>query len=100
LKKIIDIKFNALTVEALARAFFDVLDVEMSTEEMREVCRRNAAEPNPLICHTHDFCDANVVMETAWGKVEGLPPLDIQDDAQRDLWSQAWAECKRQYLQP
>ena len=92
--------FNSVTVDALALAFFNVLDREMPTEELREVCRLNAAEDDPRICHTHDFYDANEFMETAWTECEGLPAFDLQDDEHQALWSAAWDACKRDYLQP
>ncbi len=89
---------NKYSVEALALAFFYALDAELSNAELREVCERNANEQNPNVCHTHDFCDANEVMATAWNDC-GFPALD-QSDEQLALWNAAWDECKSDYLQP
>lgn len=96
----IDGKLNYVMVEDLARAFFDELDSSLTSEQLREVCRRNAAETDPIICHTHDFIDANECMIDAWAKCEGFPEFDLQNDEHTALWSAAWDECKRDYLQP
>ncbi len=46
--------------EAMAAEFSAVLKTWLSPEEMQEVVCRNEGEHDPTICHSHDFCDANM----------------------------------------
>lgn len=46
----------------LARDFALELEATLTPEEMGEVIRRNLAETDPNVCHSHDFCDANMVL--------------------------------------
>lgn len=71
------IEFTRGVVEALGPKNFD------------EARRRNDAETNPSVCHTHDFTDPNVLMGNAFEKVVGRADrVDDEDDAA--LWSEAW----------
>lgn len=45
------------------------------------------------VCATHDFCDANMVMAEAFKNVFGRE-VDINDDADTDLWNTAWDLAK------
>jgi hypothetical protein len=60
------------TAEQLATEFVDELRDQLTPAEFAEVRKRNAAETNPLICHSHDFCDANMVMLDAIERL-GIP---------------------------
>ena len=68
-----------------------------------EVARRNTAEPEGSgVCHTHDFCDANVCMESAFTTLFGRSPLTtggegvgLMSAEMLGLWEAAWAEAKR-----
>jgi hypothetical protein len=83
--------------EELAAEFSRMLRETLSTEEMAEVKARNAVEQSPDVCHSHDFCDANMVMDAA-GKKLGLwsADLDINDQSNMTLWNTAWniAKCR------
>lgn len=52
----------------LAKAFAEEMNDTLTTAEIDEVNRLNAAETNPNICHSHDFCDANEVMLAAMAR--------------------------------
>lgn len=80
-------------INAIADAFETELRAELSADELREAVAANRDEPNPAICHTHDFCDANMVMAAAFERVLGRP-IDLQSDADRALWGAAWSEWK------
>lgn len=84
-------------VTAMAEAFARELSEWLSPEEWREVLARNGAERNDGICHSHDFCDANEVMFTAFAEVAGREP-DVGDDDDAELWSAAWADAKARHL--
>ena len=82
--------------ESLATQFSRILREQLSMGEMQTVIERNAARtPDEMgICHSHDFCDANVAMEEA-SKLCGLssPVADTSEterDAALQLWNDAW----------
>ena len=60
--------------EKLAEEFARIIREWLTAEEMIEVNRLNDAEPeNSGICHSHDFCDANMAL------VEALDNLGIEN---------------------
>ena len=78
-------------IDRLARAFLGELRKEVTPRQYREICKRNAAEPNPHVCHSHDFCDANIAMLAAFlGEGIDAPA----DDAAYDEWSRVWDAAK------
>lgn len=76
------------TVELVAKAFADLLREELGDEQFEEMRQRNVEESSPNICHSHDFCDANMVM------IDALCEADFghQDDcdARIDMMAEAW----------
>jgi hypothetical protein len=58
------------------------------------VLERNRAEENPTICHTHDFCDANILMSNAWEETFPHEPFSPQNTFHAELWSEAWQQAK------
>lgn len=88
-------------MEPLARVFSDALRKEIGADKLAEVVRLNATEVPGTVCHSHDFCDANVVMDVAWKSVFGREvrlPCDAEDghctheQVDEDLrrWELAW----------
>jgi hypothetical protein len=47
---------------ALATDFAKRLAADLDAETLVQIDALNAAETDPNICHSHDFCDANVFM--------------------------------------
>ena len=79
--------------ERLARAFLAGLSHQLGAEALSEVDRLNKAEASPSVCHSHDFCDANVIMAAAFEQVLGRQPrIDSDEDAV--LWDGAWSLAK------
>jgi hypothetical protein len=74
----------------IAGRFVTVLQSWLKPHEWQEMCRLNALETNPLICHSHDFCDANMAMCEAFESVTGTTPL-ADDEILTSLWNDAWA---------
>ena len=50
------------TYNQLANAFSKMISAWLTDEEFAEMIKRNKAETNDSICHSHDFCDANMAM--------------------------------------
>lgn len=81
--------------QELANQFILVLSEWLSADELAEVNRRNAAESMIDVCHSHDFCDANVAMDEAFRAVVGRSvDGDNEDDCR--LWNEAWDIAKKQ----
>lgn len=95
------------TPEALAAKFSELLRAQFTRKQMAAVISRNRRETNDKVCHSHDFCDANVVMDEAFKQVLGYSATDtgIGDGTQQsggcmsdeclDLWNAAWAIAKK-----
>lgn len=73
----------------IARHFLRLLREDIGPDNYAEACVRNARETNDSICHSHDFCDANMTMQAAFGAVGRVAEVD--DDADLELWGAAWA---------
>jgi hypothetical protein len=90
--------------EQLALAFAVELRQSFSDYEWHEMRLRNA-EIGAGACASHDFCDANMVMDAAFAKVMGVEALvtDEHDNVEMpawhtSIWNAAWAIAKRRYL--
>ena len=76
------------TASDLAIVFSSILRTTLRNNDLFLVIARNATEPDPAVCHTHDFCDANQAMIDA---LEALGrPYAYDDDAQEALIQEAW----------
>lgn len=81
-------------VETLAKEFSQALHALLTPAQMSEVVLRNAQEPDPAICHTHDFCDANVVLHEVFIS-HGMDPADEGGmEKWGHLWDGAWNLAK------
>lgn len=76
------------------RAFFWDDSIEDTNDDFMLVLERNAAEPDPAICHTHDFCDANMLMAAAWQECFPHEAFCLQNTFHTELWSAAWQQAK------
>lgn len=83
------------TVGALAKEFSRVIRDTLSPAQLAECVRRNAANPDPAICHSHDFCDANMAMAEAWENLSSIPCGADCPDGVNAVWSAAWDIAKR-----
>lgn len=92
-------------IEQLAREFSRQLRDSLLEHEMSQVISLNDSEEDKDCCHSHDFCDANMVMDEAFNTVfnrscifpsdvEKNPQLADQEIADLDLWNKAWSMAK------
>lgn len=87
------------TAETLALEFSQGLHAYLTPEQMREVVARNRSETAPGICHSHDFCDANMVLYEVFMKY-GMDPADEGGmDRWGDLWDRSWNLAKSKEFQ-
>lgn len=95
-------RYNLPTVEALAEAFAAHLFCEMGGDQIVDMMKKNAAEEESQICHSHDYVDANMVMHDAinelCGTVVDHGGTHPQHDKILALWNDAWVLAKRRFL--
>lgn len=92
---------NLPKTETVATEFSKVLRTWLTPAEMSEVVRRNSEQKDPNICHSHDFCDANMAMDEALRnlRVDMDAEGALQDDNLIDLWNASWGLAKsREFL--
>lgn len=81
--------------DRLAHEFTRILrDEWLGAHNWAEMVKANAAETEIGICHSHDYCDANMAMLEAFKIVHGRE-CETNDDADALLWTDAWNEAKR-----
>lgn len=83
----------------LANRFYILLKRELTRKDFEEMLRLNATKDydSSGSCASHDFCDANMVMEEAWRDL-GYGEVNPESQADADLWNDAWNIAKREYL--
>ena len=92
------------TTQNLANEFCRVLATYLTPDELEAVRAKNAVETHPDVCHTHDYCDANMAMQEAlekglcWPMTDDSTPLTFEADCQ--LWNGAWAKAVAQNFHP
>lgn len=85
---------NLPSPEALARKFCEVLRQHLSAHELASAIMLNRNEESPNVCHTHDFCDANMTMLAA---MESFGVVYESAAEQQDfcrVWNEAWMIAK------
>lgn len=81
------------TTQQLATEFGNVLRQWLPPEEVHDVNTRNMSEPDSSVCHSHDFCDANMAMTQAWQNLTGAE-FDPMNDADSATFNAAWRIAK------
>lgn len=81
------------TTEKIANDFIDVLNEWLTDEELRDIVQKNRAEENDNICHTHDYCDANIAMIEAMEK-NGFE-YDCYNEKYMKTFFEAWEIAKK-----
>lgn len=87
------------TPTALAAEFVTTLKSWLTPVEFLQMRFRNAREESDLVCHSHDYCDANMAMDEAMRKLGLAEQLDSDserlgdENALTDLWNSAWEKA-------
>jgi len=79
---------NLPIVDLLARKFLAILKDDIGENRYQQAAELNLTYPKG-VCASHDFCDANMVMNDAWDWVVGTP-MNPGDEEDARLWSKAW----------
>jgi hypothetical protein len=88
------VKTNQPSVDALAVEFCDAMRDALTPEQMRQVVERNLAETDPGVCHSHDFCDANMVLHEVFMQHGMDLAKEDTPAAWVDLWNRTWNLAK------
>lgn len=93
------ISTDTATIDKIAKEFSSLLAKEIGIDKMKDVKKLNIDDTNKDVCHSHDFCDANMVMQDAF-KVVGIDlekdfPDAVQNEFITDTWEKAWTLAKK-----
>ncbi len=72
--------------DSLARRFAKHLLDVVGLDDLRKIDRKNTTPDYSSACASHDYCDANMVMFAAFGR---LP----KTEADYEAWNDAWNTC-------
>ncbi len=78
------------TADTLALEFSQGLHDCLGPEQMRKVVERNRAETAAGVCHSHNFCDANMVIYAVFLRHGMDPASEGGMELHSVLWDQAW----------
>lgn len=78
------------TAEKLAREFSRALISRIPGADLAEIVRRNAEEPDPSICHSLDFVDANKVLREVFAQQGIVLTGEAEIERYSPLWDEAW----------
>ena len=86
----------------IGRRFAVALQQVLDIDEYKEVLLLNAGETDMSVCHSHDFCDANMVMDSVFTAL-GVEPLETEvgggmSSKMVSLWNAAWDRAVVDYL--
>jgi hypothetical protein len=92
------VESNIAETIRLAREFGTLIQGALTVRQFRDVVDLNKTEPaDSNVCHSHDFCDANMCMLEAFQNVFGREPGILtgeDDETDTRLWNDAWAIAK------
>lgn len=84
--------FQAL-VHKVSSAFSMYIRRDLTKTEIKKVVKLNKTAKD-AVCHTHDFVDANMEMAEAFQNV-CKREVNLDSDADVELWNQAWDWSKK-----
>lgn len=94
--------FHPVNKFDLAAAFSRKLREWLSAEDIRDANHKNEWERNPSVCHSHDYCDANLAMQAAFMEfgIEAASAEFLNNTEATGLWSDAWDIAKQHQFDP
>lgn len=90
---IVEITYTPDQVASVANAFIAGLQQAIGKDDMAQVIELNRLEADPLACHSHDLCDANMVIADAQEQVLGFA-MDKRSESQLNLRDAAWGNAR------
>jgi len=87
---------RAKVAQKVADAFDRGLREALTPAEYEQVVKLNRREKDLQVCHSHDYVDANEIMEAAMAEHSGLADVTVMTEDVAALWNQAWDRWKWQ----
>jgi hypothetical protein len=81
---------------ALGTAFAKRLKAELTPGQWLDMRAKNAANGDSLVCHSHDYLDANEVMHEAFQAL--FPGMFAGEEEADSLWNGAWEYAMTRWL--
>ncbi|MEE8489378.1 MAG: hypothetical protein V3S43_03525 [Acidimicrobiia bacterium] len=78
--------------EEVGKRFAEIVRRDLA-DDLEEIVRRNLTDEYENCCATHDFCDANMLMDEAFKDIMGRE-LRVDDDVDLFISSWAWAKAR------
>jgi hypothetical protein len=83
----------------IARQFAANLLEEIGAAKVRLAAHLNSKQSHPDVCHSHDFCDANMTMDDAFETLGFATFADSEDSETLTeqictVWNAAWSIAK------
>ncbi|HDR9188651.1 TPA: hypothetical protein QDB51_002726 [Burkholderia vietnamiensis] len=75
----------------MAQLFSKKLVESHRAEQMMDIIISNRQEENEGVCHSHDYCDANMLMLEVFEENN----LSIEDESNHALWNEVWELAKK-----
>ena len=87
-----------MKTELLAKTFSRLLQEEIGLDKLTEINELNKTVQYLSCCHSHDMCDANMVMLSAWCEVNDVPleEADIYNQGTFEAINMAWMVAQRE----
>lgn len=87
-----------LRIEVMADAFSKHLKKLLGARKLDRVKILNSRETSKDICHSHDFCDANMVMHHVFVEFVNAEGVDGDNEEHVDTWNAAWDRAAVKHL--
>jgi hypothetical protein len=91
-------KYQGVDYFDVGTKFAELVRECLSDSEYKEMCRLNESETDTNICHSHDYCDANEIMDDVMAEFD-LPKMS--EESGNDFiafWNTAWDYAKIKYF--
>lgn len=87
------------SIAKLATEFAVELTKTLTVAEAFTVAEAQGKETDATVCHLHDVCDANMIMEAAFIRVFHDEPDLSDEDLDVALWNAAWPIGRQAFFQ-
>jgi len=80
------------SAQLIASRFDSILREWLLPDEYSDMVQENKEDPDTNVCHSHDYCDANVAMMEAFGA-----DFDCDNESHMEAIAEAWNVWKSTY---
>jgi len=80
--------------QKISNAFNNKMREWLDDDEFNSLIKKTKSQTDPNVCHTHDYCDANVIMDECFVEILGREH-DCASQTDADIWNDAWTLSKQ-----